>query len=387
MSEDQSDIRINNVMKELDNIKNRQVDFMNSLIIFIATITLFFATGLFKNTILDIVLLIAIMLIHELGHFAGMKLYKYKNVQIFFIPFLGAATSGSEYIQNGTQKAIVALMGPFPGILIGASSFILFHFFSFNKIFYDYAMASLIINGFNLLPIYPLDGGHFLNEIIFSKSKYIELFFNLSTCIILIWISISFGEWVISIFAFFILFTIPNSFRASKITDSFKKDNLVNDYAYGNTIPKQFIKTTFKYIKNYRSKSTKALANIINNSWKKAFTVPPKIAKAIILFISYLLVIFVALIIVTVFTQPKCVEGNCANGRGVMEYPTREKYIGEFRNGLRHGAGIMQWDNGEIYRGEWSNNQRNGKGSLTKMDGSAIGGIWAGDKLIKQLNN
>lgn len=55
--------------------------------------------------------LILVLTIHEFGHFIMMKIYKYKNVQIFFIPFIGAAVNGNELIQSGTQKSLVLLMG------------------------------------------------------------------------------------------------------------------------------------------------------------------------------------------------------------------------------------------------------------------------------------
>ena len=64
-------------------------------------------------------MIVAVVLIHELGHFIGMKALGYSNVHIFFIPLFGAATSGIETNQSGHKKSIVSLSGSLPGIVIG----------------------------------------------------------------------------------------------------------------------------------------------------------------------------------------------------------------------------------------------------------------------------
>jgi hypothetical protein len=41
-----------------------------------------------------LVILVGVLLFHELGHYAGMRLFGYRDVRMFFIPFFGAAVSG-----------------------------------------------------------------------------------------------------------------------------------------------------------------------------------------------------------------------------------------------------------------------------------------------------
>src|SRR5690242_1195139 len=73
----------------------------------------------------DIIILItAIVLIHELGHFFAMKVFRYKDLGIFFIPLLGAYVSGTKREVSQRESAIILLAGPLPGILLG----ILFYF-------------------------------------------------------------------------------------------------------------------------------------------------------------------------------------------------------------------------------------------------------------------
>mgnify|MGYP007095242027 FL=1 len=43
-----------------------------------------------------LLLITAIVMIHELGHFIAMKLYRYNELGIFFIPLLGDYVSGTK---------------------------------------------------------------------------------------------------------------------------------------------------------------------------------------------------------------------------------------------------------------------------------------------------
>jgi hypothetical protein len=42
---------------------------------------------------LAVAVLVGVLLFHELGHYAGMRVFGYQDVRMFFIPFLGAAVS------------------------------------------------------------------------------------------------------------------------------------------------------------------------------------------------------------------------------------------------------------------------------------------------------
>jgi hypothetical protein len=62
------------------------------------------------------------------------------------------------------------------------------------------------------------------------------------------------------------------------------------------------------------------------------------------------------------------------HGRGILQYaPTdehkRQRYEGEFSNGLRHGEGTQTWLDGDRYIGGWKNGQRHGRGNHTYADG------------------
>ena len=49
----------------------------------------------------------------------------------------------------------------------------------------------------------------------------------------------------------------------------------------------------------------------------------------------------------------QCIEGNCNEGYGVLEFPNKGKIIGYWQDGKRHGSVTMIYPDGRIYKGEW----------------------------------
>ena len=56
------------------------------------------------------------------------------------------------------------------------------------------------------------------------------------------------------------------------------------------------------------------------------------------------------------------------HGMGLLAYPDRRVYIGEFKDNKRNGDGISAFPNGEKYA-DFKNNKRHGQGTLTHTDG------------------
>ena len=63
----------------------------------IISLGLYIVLGYYVFKSFNILLLItAVVIIHEMGHFLAMKAFRYKDLGIFFIPLLGAYVSGSK---------------------------------------------------------------------------------------------------------------------------------------------------------------------------------------------------------------------------------------------------------------------------------------------------
>ncbi|KAI8894714.1 hypothetical protein BC833DRAFT_603866 [Globomyces pollinis-pini] len=57
-------------------------------------------------------------------------------------------------------------------------------------------------------------------------------------------------------------------------------------------------------------------------------------------------------------------ENGSASGKGTCQL-TSGKYIGEYKDSMRHGKGKMIYSSGNIYEGEWNNNRKVGFGKMT----------------------
>ena len=128
-----------------------------------------------------LLLITAIVVFHECGHFLAMKFFRYKDLGIFFIPLLGAYVSGSKRDVSQKESAVILLAGPLPGILVGIGFYLLGRNDAYAHIghisFETIGLAFILLNLINLLPIYPLDGGQLLNRVFLDEDSWVSKFF------------------------------------------------------------------------------------------------------------------------------------------------------------------------------------------------------------------
>jgi len=159
-----------------------------------------------------LLLITAIIIFHELGHFIAMKFYRYKDLGIFFIPLLGAYVSGTKREVSQKESAVILLAGPLPGILLGIL------FFWLDRVTGGYYIADIslediselliILNLINLLPIYPLDGGQLLNRIFLDEENWIGKGFVFLSAVFLCWVAIKISIYPLLIFPALMLFRL-----------------------------------------------------------------------------------------------------------------------------------------------------------------------------------
>ena len=138
------------------------------------------------------ILLVIVILIHELGHYAGMRWFGYEDVQMFFIPLVGAAVSGRPKATAAWKDGIVTLLGPLPGIALGVVLAVWMADRSeVHPSLSEFASLLVAINLFNLVPIGPLDGGRLFQRTLFSRSSVLDLGFGAISGTLLI----LFGLW------------------------------------------------------------------------------------------------------------------------------------------------------------------------------------------------
>ncbi|MCC7251881.1 site-2 protease family protein [Hyphomicrobium sp.] len=107
--------------------------------------------------------LLVLLLIHEAGHALAMRWVGLPVQGIYFIPFLGGVAVSAAPLKDESERGFVALMGPGFSLLT-TGAFVIAAFATGEPLFQQLALVSAILNGLNLAPVLPLDGGHVLDS-------------------------------------------------------------------------------------------------------------------------------------------------------------------------------------------------------------------------------
>jgi Zn-dependent protease len=155
----------------------------------------------------SLVVLVGVLLFHELGHFAGMRLFGYRDVRMFFIPFFGAAVSGKRGTAAPWKEGVVLLLGPVPGIVV-AFVLVMNHAIDWPDM-RKLAFSLVTINAFNLLPLSGLDGARLLQHVLFSRRHWLEIGFQLCAALAMAALALWSQVWSLLFFAYLMLVTLP----------------------------------------------------------------------------------------------------------------------------------------------------------------------------------
>lgn len=101
---------------------------------------------------------VVMIYIHEMGHVAALTRLGIKASAPMFIPGLGAVVRMSQYPASPREDARVGLAGPIWGLGAAIASYVIARATG-EAIFMALAHAGAVINLFNLMPIWQLDGG------------------------------------------------------------------------------------------------------------------------------------------------------------------------------------------------------------------------------------
>jgi len=149
----------------------------SKILIFALTLALSYIAFGLVFSFNSVLILLGVILFHEFGHIAAMHVFKYRDLQILFIPLLGAAATGNKNEVAIWKQVIVYLMGPLPGIALGIALISLYHQYQIPWL-YETSITMLLINYLNLLPFVPLDGGHVIRLTIMERFPTGKLIFS-----------------------------------------------------------------------------------------------------------------------------------------------------------------------------------------------------------------
>ncbi len=178
-----------------------------------------------------IFLLVVVILIHEGGHYVAMKIFGYKDIRLFFIPFIGGFVSGSSYSVTPYQRSLMILAGPIPGIFMGM--FLLSAFaLSGNQYLLEAAILFLLLNAFNLIPLSPLDGGQLLQTVYFNTNYTVQTIFTILSVIAVCVIVFFTRNYLILVLALFLLNKLKKSYDLHQLRKKLIKEGVALDKPY-----------------------------------------------------------------------------------------------------------------------------------------------------------
>jgi stage IV sporulation protein FB len=166
---------------------------------------------------LELSLLLLIIFIHEMGHAFAAAFFSWRIKKITLLPFGGVAEMDEHGNRPLKEEAIVVLAGPIQHIWMvlaayGLSSMSLIS----EQLFQVFFQYNVMIFIFNLIPIWPLDGGKLIFLFLSLKKSFpyahrstlIFSFFALSlfSIIILVTSPLNLNVWVVIAFLLFSLY-------------------------------------------------------------------------------------------------------------------------------------------------------------------------------------
>lgn len=117
--------------------------------------------------------LIGVLVFHEYGHLRAMKKFGIPTKGMYLIPFVGGLAVG-DAPKTRWQDVYISMMGPVFGLVM-TLAFYLIYLATENHFAGLVASTSALINLFNLIPVYPLDGGRVVKSLVFSGRNYLAL--------------------------------------------------------------------------------------------------------------------------------------------------------------------------------------------------------------------
>lgn len=156
--------------------------------------------------------LLGLLLIHEAGHALAMRWVGLPVQGIYFIPFFGGMAVAAAPHKSEAERGFVALMGP--GFsLLSTGAFLVAAFVTGEPLFQLLAFASALLNGLNLAPVLPLDGGHVLDSALSGSDPVFVTIINMLALIVGVGASV-YLEWYV--LTGLLVLTAPMLIRSGK---------------------------------------------------------------------------------------------------------------------------------------------------------------------------
>jgi stage IV sporulation protein FB len=179
------------------------------IVIFVAVATAHF---------MELSLLLFIIFVHEMGHAVAASFFSWRIKKISFLPFGGVAEIDEHGNRPLREEVIVTLAGPLQHLWLIGAGYILYEMNVMpNDLYQLFLKYNFMVLIFNLLPIWPLDGGKLLFLVLSVKSSFprahqqtIFISIGMLTLFVLsvLWLSpLNLNVWIVILFMMISLYT------------------------------------------------------------------------------------------------------------------------------------------------------------------------------------
>ena len=236
------------ILREVEALQQQRTNWTSVILIGLVSMALFLGVGGLHWDWEFALILLVVLIVHEGGHYVAMRIFGYRNLRVFFIPLLGAAVSGQNYNVAGWKKALVFLAGPLPGIAAAFPLGILAYAAGDERLAMV-ALISLALNGINLLPFIPLDGGWVLHAVLFCRHHVLDGVFRIIAALALIGATLAGLGRIWMILGILMGLGIPLAFRLARTTRRLRTEGLQAMAAGDGKIPRETALTIVKALR------------------------------------------------------------------------------------------------------------------------------------------
>ena len=188
--------------------------------LFAVSLTLILAASALIWDWIQALILLAVVVLHESGHYMGMRAFGYRNVQMRMLPLVGGVSVGHEEVPSASQRAWISLMGPLPGILLGwmllGYGFTLVTSSGWQWVT-QIGLTLLIVNYLNVLPIPPLDGGRLVQAMLPLRWFGVQSLLVAATCVLGAFAAADFGMPLVALLALASLLSVPRMWQNGRV--------------------------------------------------------------------------------------------------------------------------------------------------------------------------
>lgn len=176
-----------------------------------------------------------LLIIHEIGHFLTASLFGISVDKIYIYPFGGISKFNMDFNISQWVEFIILLMGP---LMQCIAYFFLVHIHFMHPYIYLINIYHYGILFFNLLPIYPLDGGKLLNIVLslkfsFKNSLFISIFISYLFVFILFMLCVKNISINIVVVVLFLIYKITFEYkRINYFYEKFLLERYLNNYQF-----------------------------------------------------------------------------------------------------------------------------------------------------------